>query len=187
MPSNGGAPATREGWSEDRPPQSRQYQFRKRRVKAARGARIAAKKAVRVVKAGGLYFVLVFGAGFVLGTIRQLLVIPRLGVMWAELLEMPLMLVVIVAAARWVVRRLSVPPKRGARLGMGGVALALLLGAEIGVVLELRGLTLAEYVAQREPVSGVVYLVMLAVYAATPWLIEVWDERLAGGRLGPYC
>ena len=124
-----------------------------------------------IFKAGALYFLCVFGAGFALGIVRQLLLVPRLGVMWAELLEMPFMFVVIVLASRWVVRRSKVPPEAGPRLGMGLVALALLVGAELGLVLQLRGLSLAESVAQREPVSGTVYLVMLLVFAAMPWLL----------------
>jgi hypothetical protein len=50
----------------------------------------------------------VFGAGFLLGCIRVPLLVPRLGVRTSELLEMPIQLVVIVFAARFVVERFSV-------------------------------------------------------------------------------
>jgi hypothetical protein len=50
--------------------------------------------------AGALYFALAFGAGFVLGTIRVLWVVPRVGERTAELMETPIMLVVIMLAAR---------------------------------------------------------------------------------------
>ena len=49
---------------------------------------------MQVVKAGVLYFALVFEAGFVLGTIRTLWVFPRIGTRTAELMEMPIMLAV---------------------------------------------------------------------------------------------
>jgi hypothetical protein len=101
-----------------------------------------------------------------------LLVIPRLGVMWAELLEMPFMFVVIVLAARRTVKRMSVPAGAAPRLAMGLTALALLIGAEITLVIALRGMTLSEYIANREPVSGVVYLAMLAVFAAVPAVLR---------------
>ena len=52
-----------------------------------------------MVKAGLLYFKLVFGAGFALGTVRALWVIPRVGARRAELMEMPIMLAVTIAAA----------------------------------------------------------------------------------------
>jgi hypothetical protein len=126
---------------------------------------------MQILKAGAAYFALAFAAGFVLGTIRMLWVVPQIGVMWAELLEMPLMLVVIVLAARWTVRRLRVPRAPLPRLAMGLVALVLLLGAELTLVLGLQGLSLAEYVAIREPISGAVYLVMLGVFTAMPLLV----------------
>ncbi len=45
-----------------------------------------------ILKAGVLYFALVFGAAFVLGTIRTLWVAPRFGTRRAELMETPIML-----------------------------------------------------------------------------------------------
>ena len=47
-----------------------------------------------ILKAATVYFALVFGAGFVLGPIRILLVVPRLGGRIAELIEFPVMLLV---------------------------------------------------------------------------------------------
>ncbi len=125
---------------------------------------------MKIVKAGALYFALVFGAGFVLGTIRTLWLVPRLGTRVAELLEMPLMFVVTVVAARWIVRRLAVPTSIWARLAMGFLALVLLLIAEFSFVLGLRGLTIREYHATRDPVSGTVYYLMLGVFAVMPLL-----------------
>lgn len=75
-----------------------------------------------ILKAGVLYFALVFGAGFVLGTIRTLWIVPRLGMRMAELMETPIMLVITILAARWTVRRLAVPSTLPARLGMGCVS-----------------------------------------------------------------
>lgn len=123
------------------------------------------------LKAGLAYFAIVFGAGFVLAMIRIPLLEPRLGARWAELIEMPFMLAVIVIAARWVVRRMAVPPAFTARLRVGLVGLLLLLAFEFGPVLWLRGLTFSEYLATRDPVSGTVYYVMLGVFALLPlWL-----------------
>ena len=59
---------------------------------------------MQMAKAGLLYFALVFGTGFLLGPIRLLWLVPRFGTRIAELMEMPVMLVVIVLAARWTVR-----------------------------------------------------------------------------------
>jgi type IV secretory pathway TrbD component len=54
---------------------------------------------------------------------------------------------------------------------MGGVALGLLLAAEFTLVLWLRGLSIDEYVASRDPVSATVYYVMLGVFALMPLFV----------------
>jgi len=126
---------------------------------------------MQILKAGVLYFALVFGAGFVLGPIRILWLVPRFGMRMAELMEMPIMFVVIIVAARWIVRRLAVPSAPLSRLGMGCIALALVLIAEFTLVLWLRGLTIAEYIVSRDPVSGTVYYVMLGMFAIMPLLV----------------
>jgi hypothetical protein len=123
------------------------------------------------LKAAVLYFALVFGAGFVLGPIRVLWVVPRVGTRAAELMEMPIMFVVIVAAARWVVRRLAVPPARADRLAMGTTALALVLLMDFTVVLRLRGMSIEENFAARDPVSGTAYYLLLVLLAAMPSLV----------------
>lgn len=126
------------------------------------------------LKAGVLYFALVFGAGFVLGPVRIFWAVPRLGVRAAELVEAPIMFLVIVLAAKWTARRLAVPDSVGSRLSMGCIALGLLLLAEFTLVLWLRGMSIAEYFAQRDPVSGGVYCLMLDILAVMPVLIAKW-------------
>lgn len=128
---------------------------------------------MQMLKAGVLYFAVVFSAGFVLGTIRTLWVVPRVGTRVAELMEAPIMLVITIVSARWVVRRLDVPSAPSSRLGMGCVALGLLLVAEITLVQWIRGLTIREYLAGRDPVSGTVYYAMLALLAVMPLLVAV--------------
>lgn len=126
---------------------------------------------MQILKACVLYFALVFGAGFLLGTIRTLWGVPRVGTRTAELIEMPIMLVVTIAAARWVVLRFAVPVATSARLQMGCIALVFLLVAEFGFVRWLRGLPIKEYLATRDPVSGTVYYLMLVIYAVMPLLV----------------
>lgn len=120
------------------------------------------------MKQASLYFVLVFGAGFILGPIRILLVIPRVGVRAAELMEAPIMLVVIIAASRWMVRRFPKPSDWSSRLAMGFLALVLMLGAEFSLAIVLQGISVREYLANRDPVSGTVYYALLIVFAVLP-------------------
>jgi hypothetical protein len=126
---------------------------------------------MRILKAGTFYFTLVFGAGFVLGVIRTLWAVPRFGTRVAELMETPIMLVVTILAARWIVRHFAVSPKPSSRLGMGCVGLGLMLIVEFTLVLWLRGLSISEYLASRDPVSGTAYYVMLAVFCIVPLLV----------------
>ena len=126
---------------------------------------------LQILKAGALYFALVFGAGFLLGTVRTLWILPRFGTRRAELMEAPIMFVVIVLAARRVGRRPGLRPSRFARLAMGLFALGLLLLAEFTVVLRIRRLTISDYLASRDPVAGTAYVVMLAVFAFMPVLV----------------
>jgi hypothetical protein len=125
----------------------------------------------RTIKAGLLYFALVFGAGFVLGPIRVLWIVPRVGSRWGELIEMPIMLAVILFAAPWVVRRLAVPPTTSSRLGMGCIALGLTLVTEFTVVLWLRGMTITEYVLTRDLISATLYYLLLGLFALLPLFV----------------
>ena len=129
---------------------------------------------MQTLKAGTLYFALVFGAGFVLGTMRTLWVVPRLGTRTAELVEMPIMMLISILAARWTVLHVGVPHVVSARLGMGCIALALMLLAEFGLMLRIRRLSVRQYLATRDPVSGAVYYVTLGVFAALPLLVSRW-------------
>ncbi len=126
---------------------------------------------MQILKAGLLYFALVFGAGFVLGTIRTLWIVPRLGTRTAELMEVPIMFVVTVAAARWIIGRFAVRPILSRRLAVGCIALGLMVVAEFTLVLWLRGLSIREYLAGRDPVSGIAYYLMLGVLAIMPLLV----------------
>lgn len=119
---------------------------------------------------GLIYFSLVFGVGFILGTIRVLLVVPLAGDRMAELFEAPLMLVAIYFSARFITKRFNAS-RRVEYLFSGLVALLILLIVEFSVVLALQGISIREYLAERDRVAGIVYVVMLMIFAAMPWLI----------------
>jgi hypothetical protein len=126
---------------------------------------------MRILQAAVLYFLLVFGAGFVLGIGRVLMVVPLLGGRTAELLEMPLMLCVIVAAAGWLVRRMLEDSLLPAALGVGFIALGLVLSADLAVGMWLRGMSVTEVFLDRDSVSGAVYYVSLLLFAVMPAII----------------
>lgn len=127
---------------------------------------------MRILSAAAAYFGLVFGAGFVLGAIRVPFLVPRLGERVAELAEMPVMLVVIALAARFVVHRFGSPPPLPAWLPVGVLALAFLVGAELALATLLQSRSVGDYVASRDPISGGVYLAMLGVFALMPAIVD---------------
>ena len=130
---------------------------------------------MKVLKAGILYFALVFGAGFVLGPIRVFWAVPRIGVRMAELMEAPFMFAVIIVSARWIVRLLAVPQTTPSRLGMGFVALGLLVAADIILGYLLWGLSTTELITTRDPVSGPAYFALLGVFIVMPLLVAKND------------
>jgi hypothetical protein len=125
-----------------------------------------------ILRAGAAYFAIVFGAGFMLGLIRVLWVLPQFGERIAELMEAPVMLVVIVVTARWVVRTFAIAARSMIRLGIGILALSILIIVEFTLVLKLRGLSIPEYIQSRDPIAGTVYLVMLLIFAIMPTVVE---------------
>jgi hypothetical protein len=130
---------------------------------------------MKTAKAGLTYFTIIFGVGFVLGTIRVFLVVPQIGVRAAELIEEPIMFVVILLAARWLVRRFTLELVRE-RLGAGIIGLGLLLSAEYAL-LRAQGLSLRQDIARRDPVAGTVFVVMLLVFAVMPALVGRRSSR----------
>ena len=123
-----------------------------------------------MIRASFLYFALVMGAGFLLGSVRVLFVVPHLGERWAELAEMPIMAMVIVVAAGYILRRYPEVQTRGRALVVGFTALALSVSAELVLAVVLQSQSLAEYLASRDKISGSVYLAMLVVFALMPRL-----------------
>jgi hypothetical protein len=128
---------------------------------------------MRVLKIGALYFAVVFAAGFLLGAIRVVWVVPHVGARVAELAEAPLMLVVSFLVARWLVHRYRTIGTSASWLSVGVVGLVLMLSFEFTAVLWLRGMSIAEYFAHRDPVSGAVYFLSLGVFGILPLLLSL--------------
>ena len=121
------------------------------------------------MKPAATYFALVFGTGFVLGTIRTLFLVPRVGVRAAELLETPLMIAASALAARWVVTRFSSESTKRSWLQVGLLALALLLSAEALLGAAIRGVSPLQALLDKDPISGTAYYLALGIFAALPW------------------
>lgn len=130
------------------------------------------------VLAGSLYFALVFALGFVLGTVRTLLVphLPGDGRLLGVLIELPLMLVASWMLCGFVIRRRAVAPAVGARVVMGGWAFTLLILAEMLVGAWLFGRSPAAHFALYRDPSYALGLAAQLVFAAMP-LLRLRDSR----------
>ena len=121
------------------------------------------------LRASAHYFSLVFAAGFVFGAIREFFVAPRFGANAAELVEMPLMLIIITIVARRIVRRDKLDIATA--LCSGLLSLALMLTVEFSTVAALRGLSWQDYFGTRDSLVVTAYLLSLIYFALLPaWL-----------------
>ena len=126
---------------------------------------------MRALKAGVIYFLLVFAVGWILGPIRELWAVPHLGRVAAMLSEAVIMLIAMIVAARWVIRRLDIPQTLGATIPMGLIAIGLLVPTEIVGVHWVRGLSVRDYLTGFLTAPGVVSLLMFLLFAAMPTLV----------------
>ena len=128
---------------------------------------------MRILKAGVIYFLLLFALGWIMGPIRELWAVPRFGRMTALLVEAIIMLIAMIVAAGWVTLRFDVPRTLGSTIPVGLVALAILAPAEIAGVLWVRGQSLQDYTASFVTAPGVISLVMFVLFAAMPTLVTL--------------
>jgi hypothetical protein len=120
------------------------------------------------VRAGVAYFAVVFAVGFALGTVRVLALAPRLGEAGAVLVELPVMLAVSWLACGLVLDRWRVPAGWRPRLAMGGVALGLLILAELGVSVLGFGRSVGEHFATYRSWGPALGLAAQLAFAAMP-------------------
>jgi hypothetical protein len=126
----------------------------------------------QATKAGAHYAIIVFVIGFMLGTIRVLLVAPRLGETTAVILEAPMMLAASWFVCRGCVDRLDVRRTVPGRLLMGLVAFLVLMSAEVelGVVLDR---SIIDQLAMYKSTSGAIGLAAQVIFAIFP-VLQVW-------------
>lgn len=105
------------------------------------------EKPVSQVVAGMAYGTALFCIGFVLGTIRTLLITPSLGREGAVLIELPFMAFAAWFLARFFVKRWSIQPKWRDRFVVGLAALFVGMGLELALGVTLQQQSLGDVVA----------------------------------------
>ena len=122
-------------------------------------------------KAAFLYFVLVFAAGCVLGPVRVLILAPRVGEVWAVLIEGPFMLAASFVTARLVLARFARGSSGFQRLSIGVAAFAMLILAEV-VLAALAGTRPTDFASSWAKPAGAIGLALQGIFALFPLLIR---------------
>lgn len=125
-----------------------------------------------IVLCGCIYFMAVFFAGFILGIMRVLLLEPVLGDRWSEIIEAPLMIVVIFSVSFYIHHHMLIKKSLDAFL-VGAIAITLMLAAETIVMLHVRKLTWQQYFETRDPIAGIIYAILLIIFTICPLITSV--------------
>ena len=128
---------------------------------------------VAAIRAGAVYFAVVFVLGFILGTVRVVWVAPQLGEATAVFLEAPIILAFSWAVSRWCVSYFQVQANLAARLLMGLVAFVLLMSAELGVSVTAFGRSVADHFAGYLSLPGSIGGSAQLIFAFLP-VIQGW-------------
>ncbi len=123
-----------------------------------------------MLKPALLYFALTFAVGFVLGSIRVPLLVPRVGEVAAVLIEAPFILLASFLIARWVIGRFAPDAGAARRLLIGVLAFAMLLSTEV-LMSWLRGIAPREFVASLFKTAGAIGLACQVLFAIMPLCI----------------
>lgn len=134
-------------------------------------------RASLVVRAGGVYFLVALGVGFVLEIVRLEVIALHISELIARLLEVPNTLLAMIIGAKWTIDRFRLPPLPRIRLGIGFVAFVLMILMESTIILPLHGLTIDQYMALQHAVAGMLPFGVLAVLTGMPLLVSYRWER----------
>ena len=116
------------------------------------------------------YWAMVFSAAFALGVVRTLWLAPRIGDLAAVACEVPLTLAVSWWAARKIVARWRIAEAADA-LGLGLIAFAVLMIAEVTLARLLAGKTAAQWAADLITAPGALGLGGQVLFALIPWAV----------------
>jgi hypothetical protein len=128
------------------------------------------------LKAGAAYFAVVFLVGFALGTLRALVVAPRVGAVFAVLIEAPVILTASWFVCRGCVGYFRVRARALDRLAMGAAAFGLLMAAEMTLSVLAFGQSVSEHLATYLTLAGALGLSAQLGFAVMP-LIQLKVRR----------
>jgi len=122
------------------------------------------------LKAGVAYFAIVFAAGFFVGAVRVLFVVPAAREIAAVSIELPIMLAISWIACAHVIRHFSVPSRVPERALMSATAFLLLMLAELLLSVAVFGRSGIEFAVSLVRLPGAIGLAGQTAFATFPLL-----------------
>jgi hypothetical protein len=133
-------------------------------------------------KAGLAYMAGVFAVGFVLGTLRILVITPKLGELVAVSMELPIMLAVSWLVCLRVTAYFGVSTRMSTRLVVGGVAFVSLMAAETILWMLVSGRPLTENLRRYREWSALLGFAGQIAFSAIPILQTLCrSDRMSRG------
>jgi len=127
----------------------------------------------RPIIAGLAYFGCVFAAGFALGVVRTVFVVPLLGETVAVAMELPIVLAIAWIVSRWLTQRFEIPARLLPRAVMGTTAFILLMAGELSISLLLAGRDVNEHLQFYRESSHMLGLAGQIAFALFP-VLQIW-------------
>jgi hypothetical protein len=130
------------------------------------------------------YGIIMFGAGFCVGTVRVLLVVPAVGHMWAVLMELPIMIWMCWRICAWLLGKWGHAVIGSSLLLASLTALVTLLLLEFALSCTLFGKTAQEFQADLLSTTGLIGLVAQAVCSLFLAVQKNTSTKLSGVKDG---
>ncbi|MFN8299588.1 MAG: hypothetical protein U0T75_10810 [Chitinophagales bacterium] len=115
-----------------------------------------------------LYAFGIFALGFVLGTIRTLVLVPRIGALAGVLIEIPIMLACAYFYSRWLIERQKVNATFGTLLSGGLLAFVILMCLEYSLGVFVFKQSPASFFSNMKTLPGALGLAAQVIFGFVP-------------------
>jgi hypothetical protein len=131
---------------------------------------------MQILLAGFSYFIVVFGAGFAFGVVRELILAPYFGRFVSVFIDAPFMLIVIYFAARFILRRANVQKTFVPLISVGLIGFIFTQIADFTVGLKMRDMSFYDQTNHLMTPAGIIYLGLLMFFLIMPLLVAKLDK-----------
>jgi hypothetical protein len=115
-----------------------------------------------------LYVLLTYAAGFALGTLRVMIIEPRVGAVYAVVIEAPFILMAMWFSSRRALKKVQPSQRISSYLAVGGMAFVFLHLLEVLGGMFLRGQSITAYFTHYTTPEGLMFFALASVFALMP-------------------